>query len=84
MNQEKLAATQQLANRYEKELDGERTFRKELELKLQVLNTETESKIRECLNFNTKLEDQLLTISGKIDKLYPLFKFISKNNNKRA
>uniref|UniRef100_A0A915DR05 FYVE-type domain-containing protein n=1 Tax=Ditylenchus dipsaci TaxID=166011 RepID=A0A915DR05_9BILA len=56
---EQLVAAQELATRYEKDLSGERIYRKELESKLTALSLEADNKIQQILDSNASYEERL-------------------------
>lgn len=57
--QEQLTAAKELAARYEKELSGERLYRKELESKLAVLSSDTEKQVNGVSAASKELEARI-------------------------
>ena len=79
MFQEQLTAAQQLADRYENELSGERVFRKELEDRLRSLGSEMDKKVGRFQIEHQALADKLVAIQDKHKVVYE--KMVSKYTN---
>ncbi|KAE9556257.1 hypothetical protein FO519_000596 [Halicephalobus sp. NKZ332] len=76
---ERLTAAQQLADRYENELSGERVFRKELEDRLRSLGSEMDKKVGRFQIEHQALADKLVAIQDKHKEVYE--KMVSKYTN---
>jgi len=76
---EQLTAAQQLADRYENELSGERVFRKELEDRLRSLGSEMDKKVGKFQIEHQALADKLVAIQDKHKAVYE--KMVSKYTN---